>query len=208
MLRRLVSPTKTRARIYDRDGVLILDSRNLYGRGDVLRFDLPPPDAEQPGLMERAFIAMRRWFGRGDLPLYKELGPENGKGYPEVAAGARRPARQHGAGQRPRRGDRLGRGAGAALPRRARRADAVDARRRHRRHGGGRAARHRQGVPGRRQRHGGALDAARRHHRRPGAPARRRRRARAPAYPQPRRDPRFHPPARRDRRICRARCAK
>ena len=90
VLRRLVSPTKTRARIYDRDGVLILDSRNLYGRGDVLRFDLPPPDAEQPGLMERAFIAMRRWFGRGDLPLYKELGPENGKGYPEVAAGARR----------------------------------------------------------------------------------------------------------------------
>jgi two-component system sensor histidine kinase ChvG len=85
VLRRLVSPTKTRARIYDRDGVLILDSRNLYGRGDVLRFDLPPPTAEKPGLMERAFIAMRRWFGRGDLPLYKELGPENGKGYEEVA---------------------------------------------------------------------------------------------------------------------------
>ncbi len=85
VLRRLVSPTKTRARIYDRDGVLILDSRNLYGRGDVLRFDLPPPNAEKPGLMERVFGALRRWLGRGDLPLYKELGPENGKGYPEVA---------------------------------------------------------------------------------------------------------------------------
>jgi two-component system sensor histidine kinase ChvG len=85
VLRRLVSPTKSRARIYDRDGVLILDSRNLYGRGDVLRFDLPPPNAEGPGLMERAFIALRRWFGRGDLPLYNELGPENGKGYEEVA---------------------------------------------------------------------------------------------------------------------------
>jgi two-component system sensor histidine kinase ChvG len=85
VLRRLVSPTKTRARIYDRDGVLILDSRNLYGRGDVLRFDLPPPDAENPGIMERTFIAIRRWFGRGDLPLYKEYGPENGKSYPEVA---------------------------------------------------------------------------------------------------------------------------
>ncbi|MFN3659556.1 MAG: stimulus-sensing domain-containing protein [Pseudolabrys sp.] len=85
VLRRLVSPTKTRARIYDREGVLILDSRNLYGRGDVLRFDLPPPNAETPGLMERTYIALRRWFGRGDLPLYKELGPENGKGYPEVA---------------------------------------------------------------------------------------------------------------------------
>ena len=85
VLRRLVSPTKTRARIYDRDGVLILDSRNLYGRGDVLRFDLPPPNAEKPSLIERGFIALRRWFGRGDLPLYKELGPENGKGYPEVS---------------------------------------------------------------------------------------------------------------------------
>ncbi len=85
VLRRLVSPTKTRARIYDRDGVLILDSRNLYGRGDVLRFDLPPPEAEKLSLLERSAVALRRWFGHGDLPLYKELGPENGKGYPEVA---------------------------------------------------------------------------------------------------------------------------
>jgi two-component system sensor histidine kinase ChvG len=85
VLRRLVSPTKTRARIYDRDGVLLVDSRNLFGRGDVLRYDLPPPDAEKPGLFERAFIAARRWLGRGDLPLYHELGALNGRGYPEVA---------------------------------------------------------------------------------------------------------------------------
>jgi two-component system sensor histidine kinase ChvG len=85
VLRRLVSPTKTRARIYDRDGVLLVDSRNLFGRGDVLRFDLPPPNAEKPGLFERAFIAVRRWLGRGDLPLYHELGALNGRGYPEVA---------------------------------------------------------------------------------------------------------------------------
>ena len=86
VLRRLVSPTKTRARIYDRDGVLLIDSRNLFGRGDVvLRFDLPPPAAEKPGLFERVFIAVRRWLGRGDLPLYRELGAGNGRGYPEVA---------------------------------------------------------------------------------------------------------------------------
>jgi two-component system, OmpR family, sensor histidine kinase ChvG len=85
VLRRLVSPTKTRARIYDRDGVLLVDSRNLFGRGDVLRFDLPPPTAEKPGFFERAWLAVRRWLGRGDLPLYQELGAENGKGYPEVA---------------------------------------------------------------------------------------------------------------------------
>jgi two-component system sensor histidine kinase ChvG len=85
VLRRLISPTNTRARIYEKDGVLILDSRSLFGRGDVLRFDLPSPTAEKPGLLERAWISARRWFGRGDLPLYKELGPDNGKGYPEVA---------------------------------------------------------------------------------------------------------------------------
>ena len=48
VLRRLISPTKTRARIYDRDGGLILDSRSLYGKGDVLRFELPPPSATSP----------------------------------------------------------------------------------------------------------------------------------------------------------------
>ena len=85
ILRRLISPTKTRARIYDRDGVLLVDSRNLFGRGDILRFDLPPPTAEKPGLFERAFVAVRLWLGRGDLPLYHELGAENGKGYPEVS---------------------------------------------------------------------------------------------------------------------------
>lgn len=84
VLRRLISPTKTRARIYDRDGVLILDSRNLYGRGDVLRFELPPPASEKPGFFQRAMIAIRTWLNRGDLPLYRELGPENGNGYQEV----------------------------------------------------------------------------------------------------------------------------
>ena len=84
VLRRLISPTKTRARIYDRDGVLLLDSRSLYGRGDVLRFELPPPSTEKPGIAERAMIAVRTWLNRGDLPLYRELGPENGNGYQEV----------------------------------------------------------------------------------------------------------------------------
>jgi two-component system, OmpR family, sensor histidine kinase ChvG len=85
VLRRLVSPTKTRARIYDRDGVLLVDSRNLFGRGDVLRFDLPAPNAEKPSFFERAFIGVRQWLGRGDLPLYRELGAGNGRGYSEVA---------------------------------------------------------------------------------------------------------------------------
>jgi two-component system, OmpR family, sensor histidine kinase ChvG len=80
LLRRLVSPTNTRARIYDRAGVLILDSRNLY---DVLRLDLPPP-TQKPSILERAYIAVRTWLTRGTLPLYRELGPQEGKAYQEV----------------------------------------------------------------------------------------------------------------------------
>ncbi len=83
ILRDLVSPTKTRARIYDRDGTLVVDSRSMFGPGDVLRSDLPSPDAKRPSLFERAVIAVRLWLNRGDLPLYREL--DQGKGYPEVA---------------------------------------------------------------------------------------------------------------------------
>jgi len=83
VLRRLIQPTRTQARIYDRDGALQIDSRNLYGRGDVLRFDLIPVD-DRPTRLERAWIAIKNWFGRSSYPLYRDLGPENGKGYPEV----------------------------------------------------------------------------------------------------------------------------
>jgi two-component system sensor histidine kinase ChvG len=79
VLRKLVSPTNTRARIYDRDGGLVLDSRNLY---DVLRFDLPPPS--RPRFLDRAYITVRTWFTRGTLPLYHEVGSQNGKSYEEV----------------------------------------------------------------------------------------------------------------------------
>jgi two-component system, OmpR family, sensor histidine kinase ChvG len=85
VLSRLVSPTRTRARIYDREGTLLLDSRNLYGRGDVLRFDLPPPNEEKPGALERIWLALKSRLSRGDLPIYRDLGPNNGRGYPEVA---------------------------------------------------------------------------------------------------------------------------
>ena len=61
---------------------MILDSRNLE---NVLRFELPPPSSEKPGIAARAMIAIRTWLNRGDLPLYRELGPENGSGYEEVA---------------------------------------------------------------------------------------------------------------------------
>ncbi|RXF72721.1 sensor histidine kinase [Hansschlegelia zhihuaiae] len=84
VLRRLVTPTRTRARIYDRDGSLLLDSRSLYARGDILRFDLPP-QRRDPNLLDRIGQAINRLLRRTDLPLYSELGAANGRGYPEVS---------------------------------------------------------------------------------------------------------------------------
>ncbi|EJN10883.1 signal transduction histidine kinase [Bradyrhizobium sp. YR681] len=80
VLRTLISPTKTRARIFDPNGTLLLDSRDL---DNVLSFPLPPP-SQKPGLAERGMVAVRTWLNRGDLPLYRELGRENGNGYAEV----------------------------------------------------------------------------------------------------------------------------
>jgi two-component system sensor histidine kinase ChvG len=88
LLRRLVSPTRTRARIYDRDGYLLLDSRSISGRSNILRFDLGPaggaPGAS--GLLERWIDSVRRWTRRPELPLYEDIGAGNGKAYPEVAS--------------------------------------------------------------------------------------------------------------------------
>ena len=80
LLQSLVTPTNTRARVYDRDGNLILDSRTIY---DVIRFDLPPPDQESPNYFQQKFMMIKRWIAKGDLPIYREL-TGNGKGYDEV----------------------------------------------------------------------------------------------------------------------------
>src|SRR5262249_9767113 len=45
MMRRLVEPTRTRARLYDIDGKQIADSRLLRGPGDAVQVtELPPPE--------------------------------------------------------------------------------------------------------------------------------------------------------------------
>ena len=84
LLRRLISPTRTRARIYDRDANLVLDSRHLYSRGQILRYDLPPVEEEEQGLLERIEKLIAEVFGRTDLPVYKEQPGGNGSAFPEV----------------------------------------------------------------------------------------------------------------------------
>jgi two-component system sensor histidine kinase ChvG len=84
VLRRLISPTRTRARIYDTDANLLLDSRHLYTQGQVLRFDLPPVEQENAGIFERMNIWFNRMLQPSRLPLYKEAPGGDGSIYPEV----------------------------------------------------------------------------------------------------------------------------
>lgn len=84
VLRRLISPTRTRARIYDRDANLLLDSRHLYSRGQILRYDLPPVDAEEPDLLERIQKFVFDFFRNTALPVYHEQPGGNGAAFPEV----------------------------------------------------------------------------------------------------------------------------
>ncbi|WP_352650210.1 sensor histidine kinase [Mesorhizobium sp. M0136] len=84
VLRRLISPTRTRARIYDRDANLLLDSRHLYSRGQILRYDLPPVEVEQPDLLERIQKFVFDFFRNKQLPVYREQPGGNGAAFPEV----------------------------------------------------------------------------------------------------------------------------
>ncbi|WP_420407697.1 stimulus-sensing domain-containing protein [Hoeflea sp.] len=84
VLRRLISPTRTRARIYDDDASLILDSRYLYSSGQVLRYDLPSNNASDRSIREIVAGWFNRMFQRSDLPVYREPPGADGSIYPEV----------------------------------------------------------------------------------------------------------------------------
>lgn len=88
VLRRLVLPTRTRARIFDRDGYLLLDSRSLARRGGFWRPEhssTPSASEEASTLIERTWNAVKGRFGRSEPSRTEEFQGRNGKNYPEVA---------------------------------------------------------------------------------------------------------------------------
>ncbi len=83
ILRRLSQPTKTRARIYDRDGTLVVDSASLLTRGQLSRDEPLVPSTEH--LKTKSFwTRLKAWLIDHDLPVYREIGSGNGFSYPEV----------------------------------------------------------------------------------------------------------------------------
>ncbi|NEI74215.1 HAMP domain-containing protein [Rhizobium lusitanum] len=84
VLTRLISPTRTRARIFDADANLLLDSRHLYSRGQVLRYDLPPVDDAAQSWSDWFSGLLNKMLQPGNLPVYKEAPGGDGSIYPEV----------------------------------------------------------------------------------------------------------------------------
>jgi two-component system sensor histidine kinase ChvG len=86
ILRRLVLPTQTRARLYDRDGWLMLDSRQLTASSQIVAFELPPPaGVEERGAVTRIMDMLKNLLPGKSLERYQEAGSQNGTIYSEVS---------------------------------------------------------------------------------------------------------------------------
>ncbi|MEX0859878.1 MAG: stimulus-sensing domain-containing protein [Cucumibacter sp.] len=86
LLRNLVTPTGTRARIYDSGGLLILDSTNIYARGDVIEAPAATGEGETSFFLVAWWDEFFRWLRAGEFPLYQEYPGDQGNKYPEVVA--------------------------------------------------------------------------------------------------------------------------
>lgn len=85
LLRNLITPTRTRARIYDQGGLMILDSDNIYARGEVMRQIIETKQSDNFFLWDW-WNAILNWVPGDDFPKYQEYGVDEGSRYPEVAS--------------------------------------------------------------------------------------------------------------------------
>jgi len=85
LLRNLITPTRTRARIYDQQGLLILDSDNIYARGEVIRQTIDTSKEPRFFLLDW-FNAVIAWAPGDNYSKYQEYGADEGTRYPEVAS--------------------------------------------------------------------------------------------------------------------------
>ena len=88
MMRRLVEPTRTRARLFDMKGEIIADSRVLRGPGDSVQvLELPAPKTAGP--VVRFADRIYDWVvdelpRRTRYPVYRETASPRAEDYPEV----------------------------------------------------------------------------------------------------------------------------
>jgi two-component system sensor histidine kinase ChvG len=81
LLRRLVAPTQTRARVYNNSGELLLDTLPISADARLAAEDY----VKGPQFLGQIVISIQKMVSRRELPHYVELGPREGRKYPEVA---------------------------------------------------------------------------------------------------------------------------
>ena len=85
VIRKLVQPGhNTRARIYDREGDLVVDTHPAKSS----KLPPKPDDSTEAGReklrVKTNWLRLQSWFDRTDLPIYYEIGGSNGNYYQEV----------------------------------------------------------------------------------------------------------------------------
>lgn len=80
----LVGPTKTRARLYDHESQLIIDSQFIFRKGTILRLDLPPPEESDLTWYQSALNRFLSLFEKPKEKITEYNYSEDGQQFPEV----------------------------------------------------------------------------------------------------------------------------
>ncbi len=83
ILRKLIQPTNTRARIYGRDGTLVVDTAQTLAKWAAMRNE--PSDGETKPT-QNVWTRITRYLFKEPLPVYQEIGTGNGRAYKEIQA--------------------------------------------------------------------------------------------------------------------------
>lgn len=92
IVRRIVLPTQTRARLFNVEGTLVVDSRDLVFPRPVRSYALPQPGegdvATQSWIarLEQYYVRMIEWLFQRERSLYHEVESARASEYPEVLA--------------------------------------------------------------------------------------------------------------------------
>ncbi len=83
IVRKLIQPTDTRARIYTRDGSLIIDTARSLASLTAGLHDLQDHKSK-PNKPQNFWTRLTRYLFKEPLPVYQEIDDANGLAYPEV----------------------------------------------------------------------------------------------------------------------------
>ncbi len=89
ILRRLVLPTDARARLYNTNGVIVVDSQFIDAGRDVIAYELPPPRNDEFTLIDWLNVMISGVLRGTNVPAYEELPGDKGLGYREVRGALR-----------------------------------------------------------------------------------------------------------------------